>query len=759
MTTENTRGYWAWIGLCLGLLAVMFAATSALRTGPSLDSLDFDAERAMATLRELIPDNRPHPTGSAENTAVADRITRRFEALGLSVERRSELSCTSFGAGCTRVENLVAVLEGTGEAGDDGGRDTLLLMSHYDSVAAAPGAADALSGIAVILETAAAMVDEGPWRNDVIFLATDGEETGLRGALAFARHHPLASTVDLAINLEARGADGASALFETSAGNAALVQHFADSVARPAGSSLLVEVYRRMPNNTDLTVLLQDGVAGMNFAYSRAGSLYHTVRDDTDHLSLNALGHHGDNLLGLAQTFANEDLSALSVGTDATYVDLFSRGLLAWPSAWNLPLAVFALVVLVVMYLRAPGGSPGRIGRVLLAGLGLFVLAPLAGWLLTWPLAKWPATHLLDHPYPAPGNIALFAAAVLAGLLVATTLARRLAPITWLYGAWLVYALLGVVLAVTLPGTSYLTLLPLAAFLLPLWPELKWSGRGFPTISALCGATVAAYLAVYHFIVFYALGSFHASALRMAPLALFILAVVPLARQWAGEHAPRRTPLLATLALVVVAAIVGAVVPAETPERPRWANLVLAQPVGATAPGWQLNTYGIAHAPLATAMGFEGDLDTVRRPHGRDGRVYTRPASEPALAVPVLERVGEIVEGDTRRVILRIAGVREGHLMFLAFDDAQAVSRLVVGDTDLVDPPRWRGLAGFSGLGNEALELEVTLPVGQAVTATLTELSPLPDSDVARQILDTRPDTASPVQFGDHAEAATRIEL
>lgn len=45
-----------------------------------------------------------------------------------------------------------------------------------------PGAADDASGAAILLKTARALKSETPLRNDVIFLFTDGEETGLFGA-------------------------------------------------------------------------------------------------------------------------------------------------------------------------------------------------------------------------------------------------------------------------------------------------------------------------------------------------------------------------------------------------------------------------------------------------------------------------------------------------------------------------------------------------------------------------------------------------
>jgi putative aminopeptidase FrvX len=62
------------------------------------------------------------------------------------------------------------------------------VTAHYDSVPAGPGASDDGVGTAVVLELAREMARRKT-ENDFIFLITDGEETGLRGAYAFAQRH------------------------------------------------------------------------------------------------------------------------------------------------------------------------------------------------------------------------------------------------------------------------------------------------------------------------------------------------------------------------------------------------------------------------------------------------------------------------------------------------------------------------------------------------------------------------------------------
>jgi hypothetical protein len=81
--------------------------------------------------------------------------------------------------------NLVARVPGTGEAP---GR--IWVVAHYDSWHGAEMAFDNALGAAGLVQLAARSATAGPPAADeVVFLATSGEEQGLRGALAFAEAH------------------------------------------------------------------------------------------------------------------------------------------------------------------------------------------------------------------------------------------------------------------------------------------------------------------------------------------------------------------------------------------------------------------------------------------------------------------------------------------------------------------------------------------------------------------------------------------
>src|SRR5262249_21979909 len=150
--------------------------------------------------------------------------------------------------------------------------------------------------------------------------------------------------IGLVLNFEARGVSGPVFMFETSAGNGALIREVAKAVPRPAANSLMYEVYRKMPNDTDLTIFKQARVPGLNFAFIGEPRHYHAPTDDPAHLNRSTLQHEGSYALSLARQFGNLDLAELK-GGDAIYFDLLERALVWYPGAWAIPLAVLATIL------------------------------------------------------------------------------------------------------------------------------------------------------------------------------------------------------------------------------------------------------------------------------------------------------------------------------------------------------------------------------------------------------------------------------
>ena len=457
-TGEESRGGWGLV-LALILLLLVLWVVSVRRQPPapkpaSAPATEFSGARALDVLRELVGDGRPHPIGSPANAAVRDRVLARLRQAGYAPQIQAGVACSPLYANCARTENIVARLEGTARDG------AILLMAHYDSVAAGPGVSDDLSGTAAVLETARALKAGPPPKNPVIFLLTDGEEAGLVGAQAFA-DSPLSREVKVILNLEARGTRGPSLMFETIGNDGWLVPLFAAGASRPITSSVFVSIYQMMPNNTDLTIFKKRrDVDGMNFAYLENPTHYHTAVDDLRSLDPASLQHHGDNALGAVRNLAQADLAHPPQG-DAVFFDVLGWSVVRWSKAWTLPIAVLVLVLVLAVFWGGRSGRTVTVGGMLMGLLAFLAVVVVTG-LLAFGL-NLVLRGLLPVPWiarPVPLVAAFWALPLVVAGLLFPWFGRRAGLLGLFTGVWLGWALFGLALAVAAPGISYLFLVP-----------------------------------------------------------------------------------------------------------------------------------------------------------------------------------------------------------------------------------------------------------------------------------------------------------
>jgi hypothetical protein len=335
----------------------------------------FSAERAMKHLLAIA--QRPHPIGSAEHDRVRDYLVAQLSNLGLEPQIQNATGVGTRYADAGRVQNILARMPGSQSGGP-----AVLLVAHYDSVEAGPGAADDGAGIAAILETVRALRAGAPLLHDIIVLLTDGEEADLLGAAAFVREHRCAKDAAMVLNFEARGTSGRSLMFETGPGNLDAVRVLRTVPGVTAGS-MFTTIYRTMPNDTDLSELALLGTPALNFAFGDGADRYHTSHDDVAHLDTGSLQHHGQQALALARAFANGPLPRPRT-EDGVFFDLPGVGLVVYSEKWALPLALFAAALTLLVIIRSRR-EVTRFGRDVVIGVaatvGPVVLSAAAAYL------------------------------------------------------------------------------------------------------------------------------------------------------------------------------------------------------------------------------------------------------------------------------------------------------------------------------------------------------------------------------------------
>ncbi|PZW02178.1 Peptidase family M28 [Micromonospora phaseoli] len=674
--------------VAVGASALLDLRPPALRPADA-PATEFSAERAYTHVPLVA--GRPHVAGSPANDAVRAHLEAMLRDLGLEpqvqdtvAEEAGQLSGAAGGATLARVRNVAARLPGTDPTG------TVFLVAHYDAVQTGPGGNDDAAGVSAILETARALTSGPRPRNDIVFVFTDAEEACLCGASAFADDHPLAAEKGVVLNLEARGRTGPVIMFETSPENAALVGVFGRGAPHPVGTSFAVEVYRALPNDTDFTAFLDAGFVGLNSAYLDGGAIYHTPLDTPASMDRASLQHHGDNTLGLAREFGRIDLADLTAGHDATYFPV-PGGLARYPGWLVLPLALLALAGVVVLGWLAR--RRGRVtGRRLAAGFGLAlvptVVAPLGAQLLWAAItAIRPGyAELLDPYRPIWYRLAVLALAA-AVLFTWYALTRRtVGPAALAIGGlgWL--ALLGVVLAVLVPGGAYLTTLPaLAGALAGLVALTSRPDGPVPVIAVTVTAAVAVVVLLPTVVLLFpalGMGMGGVAALFAVLLGLAALPVVDLLHPEAGGQRgmaalrARRLgalPAGAAALVAVVLAGVGLAVDRFDAAHPAPTHLMYALDAGTGQARWlshesdpQPWTGEYVDGRVSVADDFPGI---------GDDELLGGPAEAADLPAPRLDVLADTTTAGERTLRLRLTPQRQARLVTLHVDTSTATVR------------------------------------------------------------------------------------
>lgn len=639
------------------LLLRMHGPAPLPETGPPSSFSSFSAMRALAFEREILGGDVSHPVGTAAHDAIRERLAARFRALGYEVTIQRSFACSPY-VTCAPVANVIARIPG------DSRTDALILAAHYDSVPAGPGVSDDGVGMAAIVEIARALHSQR-FRNPIVYLVTDAEEVALLGAEGFVADPKVLQGAAAVINVEARGTDGPSFLFETSRRNAWLSRVIAHCLPRPSTSSLYYDIYELLPNDTDLTVFKRAGLAGLGFGHIGRPVHYHTPLDNFANVTPSTVQDHGDHILAMARALAATDLRQTSSG-NAVWFDVLSFFVIAWPQYFSLALAIAA----VVMVLIAAFNLKTR-PRAITIGVASFFLtlisALLVGFASNW-LDGLRSSGAVWVAHPGP----MIAAAWLIGAGMAFFVAQRLVASAGASGLFLGQALcwsaIAVALSIVLPGGSYLAIVP--ALVCAICALLKLNDG----LAAILSASAAA-------IVLFPLGLALYDALGRPILPFVAVLIALVATTFAPLIASMpalRGPLNAGITAGVIACIVMAlVIPTYEANSPRHINVEYVD--DGSAPRWQTDALS---AEIQRAAHFNPTPQPVYEWTVPPFRALIAPAPALGLA-PAEVRVTRDEHQNGRHLSLHLQSARNAPRIALIFHAPSFVALRVNG----VSPP------------------------------------------------------------------------
>ncbi|MDR0267448.1 M20/M25/M40 family metallo-hydrolase [Paenibacillus sp.] len=463
MSKSKSRGFIRrLVGIIPVSLFIVILAVSSLwfenpPKGKGTDTAEngFSADRAFVYLTHIAKE--PHTPFLPEHEMVRTYIVDQFSKLGLDVMVESyptKIINRGNGNGNEDVTlyNIIATLKGSlkGQA--------LMMSAHYDSVPSGPGANDDGVAVAALLETARALKAQGKPLHDILFVITDGEEEGLLGAETFWKASRFKDRVGMVANFEAKGASGPSLMFQTSDANSKLIHEFASIAPAPVSNSFLADLYRTMPNDTDLTVSLREGIPGLNFAYVASWEKYHTTDDSIENVSKATLQHHGENALAIASHFGAMDLSQLKSAEDAEYFNLYGK-ILYYPQSVNLPLAIVLTAALLVLFWLFAKKQSLRLGKIA-TGVVFVVIGVLLSALVSfgfYELLNKIDTGIHIQVY----NFSFLAITLLIHILLSLYLRRSRNELEMIISAMFMFLILVWIVTFLIPGAGYMFSLPL----------------------------------------------------------------------------------------------------------------------------------------------------------------------------------------------------------------------------------------------------------------------------------------------------------
>lgn len=647
---------------------------------------EFSSNRAMTKLQVIA--SKPHPLGVPAHDEVRDYLLRELSALGVNAEVQTTTSVSQRG-GTTRaalVQNIVARLPGTNSDGK-----ALLLTGHYDSAPESYGASDDGSAVASMLEILRALKHGAPLRNDVVFLFTDGEEAGLLGAEAFVREHPLAKNIGLVLNMEARGYKGPSIMFETSPQNGRLISEFAGSAPHPVATSMAYDVYKLLPNDTDMSIFKEAGIPGLNFAFIEGATHYHTALDNFENIDERSLQHQGSNVLALTRHFGNLDLANLKAN-NAIYFDIFGLKLIHYPSALVILFSALTAIGFVGVVIVGFRRGLLKLSRIVLAFFAflLCIIGSVGATFVLWQLVNLlhrdyrsiPQGFTYNSSYYVISFVAL-TVAITAGLLV--WFRKKLGHANVAIGTLSWWLILMILTSLFLPGFSYLFTWPLLFGLIGIGYDFYTVSDNSSSVKRLAALILTAAPAIILFVpIVYMLTvalPLWLSAGTMVLVTLTVGLLLSVLNDLAGLQ--RGLVPLAALGLALIAVVIASFTSGFDKKHPRFDSLLYGLNADTGKAVWASRD---AKTDSWSAQFFQGNVERKTLSSFLpllSATFIQNDAPAAPLNVPEATVLSDNTNGDTRILRLHINSPRQAALISFYVEEGARIQRASINGKEI----------------------------------------------------------------------------
>lgn len=304
----------------------------------------------------------PHPYISHENDELHDYLVQRVKYLSslqkyitFSDDYNSSLSSfyiednmwnssdTTNTLSYFESSNVLAKVEGK-----DPSLPAILLSAHYDSVPTAYGSTDDGAGVASLLGILEHYASSGkqPLRT-IIFNINNNEEFGLYGAKAFF-DHPWSKNISQFVNLEGTGTGERAILFRATDYE---IAKYYKSARSPFGNSIFQQGFASglVHSETDYRIYKDHGLRGIDIAFYKPRSLYHTRHDSIQQTSKSALWHMLSNSLDVTIALAEDKETFEDSETPGVFFDILGLYFVLLPLTSVYVINIILLVVVPIV--------------------------------------------------------------------------------------------------------------------------------------------------------------------------------------------------------------------------------------------------------------------------------------------------------------------------------------------------------------------------------------------------------------------------
>jgi hypothetical protein len=472
---------------------------------------------------------------------------------------------------------------------------------------------------------------------------------------------------------------------------------------------------------------------------------YHSPGDDIAALDPRSLQHMGDQALAVSTELAS---GLPKAGGQRIFMDVLGRGFVQMPLLVGFAIFALLIVALAVLVVRRRS-----YGLALAAAVAAILFGSAAGWLSTAMVGTLRA-GIYWRAHPELSFVAIYATVLLGALVALRTIGRSAAPEQLRVAWWLLFLIVGGLLALAAPGAIIYFLAPPVAVLIGIGASRWW--RPAEQVGGLA-ALLLVYLSWGETLALLEVLFSPGPLWIAAPVAAILMVPALVEAHGLFSRASSLATVGASAVIALLAWAVAAAAPAYSANRQQRFTIEHVTDFTARRSYWSVLNDG---APLPAGYGAAGKWHEGKLASSERLRWLAAAPAAPDVRPPLLQVVEAVAEGNERRLKVRLRANGSERVYLIAPAEARIRT---AGVADFVRPIGSDDSSGkftiaCSGRSCDGTELLIDLYNAKPVPITVVgSRNGLPET--AAPLVEGRPRNARPQYTPDETVTISRAKL